>query len=286
MRGLAGTNGAASTPAGSKFETSRVLRVVGRSPELVLHAFKWSVPWSIGTRRPVATSTSTSRCTSFVRARTKITSEPSCTEIFGRISAGAHAAGLDLPARSHELVARLDGWPDKQRTIDVVAQRDNAAHFVFANGSVKITSAPGGATVMANGKDLGQTPLVIEEVNPGDVTHNLRLSGYKQGSVSRKVEPQQQTFLAARLEKTVGPAPRQPFTNSLGMKFVPLADVQIAIWETRVQDYEAFFRATGRRCEPPNFHQTATDPAVKVSWFDAVAFCKMADREKTKRKSN
>ena len=147
-------------------------------------------------------------------------------------------------------------------------------HFVFANGSVKITSAPGGAAVMANGKDLGQTPLVIEEVKPGEVTYELRLSGYKQGSVSGKVEPQQQTFLAARLEKTVGPAPGQPFTNSLGMKFVPLGEVQISIWETRVQDYEAFCRATSRRCEPPDFHQTPTDPAVKVSWFDAVAFCK------------
>jgi len=211
----------------------------------------------------------------FVRALTKITSEPTGAEIFVDEQArGRTPVRLDLPARSHELVAHLDGWPDEQQRIDVVAQRDNAAHFVFANGSVKITSAPGGATVMANGKDLGQTPLVIEEVKPGDVTYELRLSGYKQGSVSGKVDPQQQTFLAARLEKTVGPAPGQPFTNSLGMKFVPLGDVQISIWETRVQDYEAFCRATGRRYEPPDFHQTPTDPAVKVSWFDAVAFCK------------
>jgi hypothetical protein len=179
-----------------------------------------------------------------------------------------------LPARSHELAARLDGWPDEQQKIDVVAQRDNTVHFVFANGSVKITSAPGGATVMSNGKDLGQTPLVIEEVKPGGVKYELRLSGYKSGSVSGRVEPQQQTFLAARLEKSAGPAPGQPFINSLGMRFVPLGGVQISIWETRVQDYEAFCRATGRQYEPPDFHQTPTDPAVKVSWFDAVVFCK------------
>jgi formylglycine-generating enzyme required for sulfatase activity len=127
---------------------------------------------------------------------------------------------------------------------------------------------------MSNGKDLGQTPVVIEEVKPGDVMYELRLSGYKSGSVSGKVEPQQQTFLAARLEKSAGPAPGQPFTNSLGMRFVPLGDVQISIWETRVQDYEAFCHATARQYEPPDFHQTPTDPAVKVSWFDAVAFCK------------
>jgi len=182
----------------------------------------------------------------FVRALTNVTSEPSDAEIFvdGQ-SRGRTPVHLDLPARSHELIAHLDGWPDEQQRIDVVAQRDNAAHFVFANGSVKITSAPGGATVMANGKELGQTPLVIEEVKPGDVTYDLRLSGHKSGSVSGKVEPQQQTFLAARLEKSVGPAPGQPFTNSLGMKFLPLGNVQISIWETRVQDYEAFCRATG-----------------------------------------
>src|SRR5262245_61753709 len=108
----------------------------------------------------------------FVRALTNITSEPSGAEIFvdGQ-TRGRTPLRLDLPARSHETVAHLEGWPDEQRKIDVVAQRDNAVHFVFANGSVKITSAPGGATVMANGKELGQTPLVIEEVKPGEVTY-------------------------------------------------------------------------------------------------------------------
>jgi eukaryotic-like serine/threonine-protein kinase len=211
----------------------------------------------------------------FVTALTDITSEPAGAEIFvdGR-SRGHTPLHLDLPARSHKLTAHLAGWPDEQQEIVVEGKRDNSMHFVFANGSVKITSAPGGATVMANGKDLGQTPLVIEEVKPGEVTYELRLAGYKPGSVSGQVEPQQQTFLAARLEKTIGPAPGQPFTNSLGMKFVAIGDVQISIWETRVQDYEAFCRATGRRYEAPDFHQTSTDPAVKVSWFDAVAFCK------------
>src|SRR5206468_8548450 len=131
-----------------------------------------------------------------------------------------------------------------QQKIGVEPQRQHAAHVVFANGSVKITSAPGGATVIANGKDLGQTPLVIEEVKPGDVTYEMRLSGYKPGSVGGKVEPQQQTFLAARLEKSIGPAPGQPFTNSLGMKFVPSGDIQISVWDNRVQDDEEICRAT------------------------------------------
>jgi hypothetical protein len=231
--------------------------------------------WEIRGQVEVQRGETVSKSFAFVSAITNITSEPAGAEISvdGK-SRGRTPLRLDLPARPHELVAHLDGWPDEQQNIDVNAQRENAAHFVFANGSVKITSAPGGATVIANGKDLGQTPLVIEEVKPGDVTYELRLSGYKPGSVSGKVEPQEQTFLAARLEKSIGPAPGQPFTNSLGMKFVPLGDVQISVWATRVQDYEAFCRATGRRFEPVDFHQTANDPVVKVNWFDAVAFCK------------
>src|SRR5438067_11460320 len=211
----------------------------------------------------------------FVSAITSITSDPNGAEIYvdGK-SRGRAPLRLDLPAREHELVAHLDGWPDEQQKITVDVQRENAAHFVFANGSVKITSAPGGATVIANGKDLGQTPLVIEEVKPGDVNYELRLAGYKPGSVGGKVEPQQQTFLAARLEKSIGPASGQPFTNSLGMKFVPLGDIQISVWETRLQDYEAFCRATGRHFEPADFSQTPTHPVVKVNWFDAMAFCK------------
>ena len=274
-----------SEPPGAQFsmrsEDGQISRE-GVTPQVIadLPTDKYSIiarrgDWEMRDDIEVKRGETTSRSFAFVSAITNITSEPSGAEIFvdGK-SRGRTPLRLDLPGRLHDLVAHLDGWPDEQQKIDVHAQGENVAHFVFANGSVKITSAPGGATVIANGKDLGQTPLVIEEVKPGDVTYELRQTGYKPGSVSGKVEPQQQTFLAARLEKSVGPAPGQPFTNSLGMKFVPLGDIQISIWETRVQDYEAFCRATGRHYEPADFHQTATDPAVKVSWFDATAFCK------------
>src|SRR5439155_820336 len=179
------------------------------------------------------------------------------------------------PARSLLCAARTAGFrgPELRRKKLPTFQPESMGLLQsagIANGSVKITSAPGGATVLADGRTLGQTPLGIEGVKPGDVTYELQLAGYKPASVSGSVKPQQQTFLAMRLEKSVGPAPGQPFTNSLGMKFVPLGDIQISVWETRVQDYEAFCRATGRHYEPADFHQTATDPAVKVSWFDAM----------------
>jgi hypothetical protein len=218
----------------------------------------------------------------FVNGAVNVTSEPSGAEIsVDGSSRGRTPLHVDLPARAHDLVAHLDGWPDERQSLTVEVKKENAAHFVFANGSVKITSAPGGATVVANGGELGQTPLVIEEVKPGPVTYELRLAGYKPTSVTGKVEPTQQAFLAARLEKGLGPEPGQPWTNSLGMKFVPLGDVRISVWETRVQDYDAFCSATGRHRDVPDFSQGPAHPVVKVNWFDAVAFCKwLTDKER------
>ena len=65
------------------------------------------------------------------------------------------------------------------------------------------------------------------------------------------------------------------FVNSLGMRFlsVPSLTVLFAAWPTRVQDYEAFAKATARAWKAPAYPQMPTHPAVNVSWEDASAFC-------------
>lgn len=274
-----------SDPPGAQFsirsEDGQVSRE-GVAPQSIndLPTGKYSITahrgdWEMRDDIEVPRNSKATKSFAFVSATTNITSEPAGAEILiDGSSRGKTPLRLELPVRPHEVTAHLDGWPNEQQKIDIDQQRENTAHFVFANGSVKLTSAPGGATVLANGKELGQTPLVIEEVKPGEVTYELRLSGYKSTAINGKVEPQQQAFLAARLEKSVGPAPGQPFTNSLGMKFVPLGDIRISTWETRVQDYATFLQATGRRYEPTDFQQAPTHPIVKVNWFDAIAFCK------------
>jgi hypothetical protein len=79
----------------------------------------------------------------------------------------------------------------------------------------------------------------------------------------------------------VPPWPRsgQPFTNGLGMRFLPVKDSRIllAIWETRVSDYAVFeqaVNATGdRRWKSPGFEQSPNHPVVFVSWANATNFC-------------
>ncbi|HYG35218.1 MAG TPA: SUMF1/EgtB/PvdO family nonheme iron enzyme, partial [Clostridia bacterium] len=65
------------------------------------------------------------------------------------------------------------------------------------------------------------------------------------------------------------------FVNSLGMKLVPVpgTEVWFSVFETRVQDYQVFCKATDRPWEPPGFEQRSDHPVVNVSWEDAMAFC-------------
>lgn len=65
------------------------------------------------------------------------------------------------------------------------------------------------------------------------------------------------------------------FTNSLGMPFAPVpgSRTRLAIWETRVADFQAFSRAAQRPVTSAAFPQTTNDPVVEVTWEDAQAFC-------------
>jgi formylglycine-generating enzyme required for sulfatase activity len=88
--------------------------------------------------------------------------------------------------------------------------------------------------------------------------------------------------------KTIaGAAKEHPFVNSLGMKFVPVAGTKVlfSIWDTRVQDYRAYAKAnpgidTGWKI--PDFKQGEDHPVLKVSWYDAKAFCAWLTKKERK----
>ena len=99
------------------------------------------------------------------------------------------------------------------------------------------------------------------------------LPGYQNIEVNAVVKPGEQTFTSTRASSSALPRRGEPWENSLGMKFVPVGDVLVDIWATRVRDYDAFCANTGRARPVPDFAQDGTHPVVKVSWEDANAFC-------------
>jgi len=85
------------------------------------------------------------------------------------------------------------------------------------------------------------------------------------------------------------PSPGQPFTNSLGMKFVPVTgtDVLFCIHETRRADYTAYssesssvdgsWKNQNRGGIPAGMDDN--HPVVGVSWADAKGFCEWLSKK-------
>ena len=95
------------------------------------------------------------------------------------------------------------------------------------------------------------------------------------------------------------PQPGKEWTNSLEMRFVPLGNFHISVFQTRRRDFEAFVQATGYDAvggmssavtqngfklnemswKAPGFQQGPDHPVVGVSWEDANQFCAWLTRK-------
>ena len=87
-------------------------------------------------------------------------------------------------------------------------------------------------------------------------------------------------------DKTPAPGPETVANvNSLGMKFVPVGDVQFSVYLTTVKDFEAFATAAGLKSDAwrnPGFKQSPNHPVVNVTWREAEAFCKWLTEKERK----
>ena len=272
-----------SDPAGCEFEIRSGTEVMksGRAPitfndlptgkyEIVMHHEGAEKRTPLEIQRDEIASASIR----FGSGKFLVTSTPAGAEILaeGKVM-GVAPCEISLAEGPHEMTGRYRQWPLQVRSVIADAEKTDAIAFAFPAGSVKFTSSPPGAVVLLGGREIGRTPLLIEDIEPGEVSYTLKLAGYKNNEVVAVVKPGEQAFVGARFERRPVPHRGEPWENSLGMRFVPVGDVLVGTWPVRMRDYQAFCEASGRARLPVDFPQDEMHPVVRVNQEDGRAFC-------------
>lgn len=107
----------------------------------------------------------------------------------------------EMIAGKYEVTVNRDGWATQRQTVEVSSQQNPRVNFSFAGGTVTLTSDPAGAKVLANGKEIGTTPLNLTDVIPGTVQYTVQLNGYEKMTVEGIVQSGSALPLAATLKK-------------------------------------------------------------------------------------
>jgi hypothetical protein len=114
----------------------------------------------------------------------------------------------DLPQETYEVVAWHHNHQWTKKTV-VVAGMTNTCPIEFQYGTAVLESTPSGATVTASdGRELGTTPLSLNELQPGTMKLNLQLNNYESCSVSLEIAANQTRSIHTNLTS-------QSYTSSM-----------------------------------------------------------------------
>ena len=111
-----------------------------------------------------------------------------------------------LPVGEYEVSATRTGWAPTVQKVSVAKDQSTPVTFDLTGGTVEIDSVPPKATVLVDGKAVGVTPYVMQDVPPGPIKYALALPGYGQTEVEGSVEAGRTLSLAGNLANAVDPA--------------------------------------------------------------------------------
>lgn len=139
-------------------------------------------------------------------------------------------------------------------------------------GTLVLNSEPSGARVLRDGKDLGETPVVINDLRLGFFEFELHKAGHEVGVAMGDLAETQARDLVVTLEPDDSAVFGQPWTNGQGMEMLPVGNLLVARTETPSRAYLEFLADQGLVL-PPGATAGLHYPAVGISHADAVAFC-------------
>lgn len=151
-------------------------------------------------------------------------------------------------------------------------------------GNLNIASIPPGAEVLDGERVLGRTPLALPKVRADAFSYIVSLPGYKPETVTGKLKEKQSIRFNLRLKATGAVVFGKVWTNSLGIRLVPLGKAMLATIETRRKDFLEFVKATN--LPPVAGRVLDADPDLPVNMVnrsEAEQFCHwLTDRERAK----
>jgi len=92
-----------------------------------------------------------------------------------------------LKPGSYSISFRREGWKDYTQSFEIKSGDTATASFEYKPAKVSITTVPDGATVTAGGRDIGKTPLEIDDAAEGSVEIDVALDGYEPEKASLDV---------------------------------------------------------------------------------------------------
>ena len=137
-----------------------------------------------------------------------ITSEPSGAEvsILGKVIGTTPYMTKPVPSAMYIVKFAMDGYEPAWLPVNVTPGRQVEAHVALVpeNATVIIDSNPSGAHVQMNGKEIGDTPVLLPELALGSYSASVQMQGYTRRDISWKVQNGRPILINVPLMNNIG----------------------------------------------------------------------------------
>lgn len=137
-----------------------------------------------------------------------ITSEPSGAEIsiLGKVIGTTPYTTQPVPSAMYIVKFALDGCEPAWLPVNVTPGRRVEAHIALIpeNATVIINSDPVGAHVQMNGKEIGDTPVLLPDLALGSYSASVQMQGYTRRDISWKVQNGRPILINVPLMNNIG----------------------------------------------------------------------------------
>jgi len=137
-----------------------------------------------------------------------ITSEPSGAEvsILGKVIGVTPRITNPVPAAMYIVKFTKEGYEPAWLPVNVTSGRQVEAHAVLVpeSATVVIDSDPRGAHVRMNGRDYGDTPVLLSDLPIGSYSASVQLEGYTNRDISWKVQNARPILIPVPMMNNIG----------------------------------------------------------------------------------